>query len=65
MSPRNSLTCKATLLFVLAGGALLANCAWGQSLCDLLPVSAVKLALGMTGDPTAKPNTHGSARVGS
>jgi hypothetical protein len=59
MWTRRFLRYAVTLLLALAGCELLANCAQAQSLCDLLPATVMKSALGLTGDLSAKPNTEG------
>jgi len=59
MLRRSLLSYTVTLLFVLGGCVLLAPCMRAQSLCDVLPASAVKSTLGLTGDLSSKPNTEG------
>jgi hypothetical protein len=45
--------------FLIAVATLGAAFAHAQGLCDLLPATAVKSALGLSGNLTAKPNTRG------
>jgi hypothetical protein len=45
--------------FLVAVATLGAAAAQAQSLCDLMPAAAVKSALGLNGNLTAKPNTQG------
>jgi hypothetical protein len=59
MHPKPRLTYAVTCLFALMFCVLLPSCARAQSLCDLLPASAVKAALGITTELTATPNTGG------
>jgi len=59
MRSRALVNYAVTLLIALGSCGLLGPCAWAQSLCDVLPASAVKATLGLAGDLSAKPNTEG------